>query len=67
VIPRNVQFIDGSAFCAVTLSSIMIESGNNTFVIANDLLIDIVHHELIRNFSTSSTVHIPSHIEIPGS
>jgi hypothetical protein len=36
VIPRHAQFIDGSAFCSLTLSSIMIENGTNTFVIAND-------------------------------
>jgi hypothetical protein len=64
VIPRNVQFIDGSAFCNVPLSSISIESGNNTFIIQNDLLIDIICDKLIRNFSRSSKVDIPNHIEI---
>jgi hypothetical protein len=52
------------AFCDVNLSSIMIESGNTTFVVAPDLLLDIVCHKLIRNFSMSSNVIIPSDIEI---
>jgi hypothetical protein len=55
MIPRNVQFINGSAFCNMRLSSITIESWNNTFIIENYLLIDISRHKLIRNFSTSST------------
>jgi hypothetical protein len=41
VIPRNVQFIDGSAFCNVELSSITIENGNTTFVGENHLLIHL--------------------------
>jgi hypothetical protein len=67
VIPRNVRFIDDSAFQNVELSSISIESGNERFVIREDLLIDIVDHELIRNFSSSSWVIIPRDIEILGS
>jgi hypothetical protein len=64
MIPRNIQFIDGSAFCSVKLLSITIKSGNNTFIVEKDLLIDIHCHKLIHNFSRSSTIHIPSHIEI---
>jgi predicted metal-binding protein len=67
VIPRNVQFIDGSAFRCVTLSSISIESGNEMFVIEKDFLIDILHHKLIRNLSKSSEVEIARTIEIVGS
>jgi hypothetical protein len=66
-IPRNVQFIDGSAFVGVTLSSIIIESGNEMFVIGDGLLIDVLHHRLIRNFSTSSSIEIGMNIEILGS
>jgi hypothetical protein len=66
-IPRNVQFIDGSAFCNVDLSSITIENGNNTVVLDEGVLIDIVCHNLIHNFSASSIVHIPNDIEILGS
>jgi uncharacterized protein YajQ (UPF0234 family) len=66
VIPRNVQFIDGSAFFGVTLSSISIESENEIFVIKNDFLIDVLHHKLIRNFSESSKIEIGKHIEILG-
>jgi hypothetical protein len=67
VIPRNVQFIDAFAFIDVTLSSISIESGNETFVIENDILIDVLHHKLIRNFSKSSKIEIGMNIEIVGS
>jgi hypothetical protein len=58
IIPRNVQFIDVSAFIDVTLSSVSIESGNDIFIIENDILIDVLHHKLIRNFSTSSAIEI---------
>jgi predicted metal-binding protein len=67
VIPRNVQFIAGSAFIGATLSSISIESGNNIFVIENDFLIDVLHHKLIRAFSESSEIEIARTIEILGS
>jgi predicted metal-binding protein len=67
VIPKNVQFIDGSAFIGVTLLSISIESGNDIFVIENSILIDVLHHKLIRNFSESSELEISRNIEILGS
>jgi hypothetical protein len=67
VIPRNVRFIDGSAFNNTTLSSISIESGNDTFVIEKDILINVLHHKLIRNFSKSSSIEIGRNIEIVGS
>jgi hypothetical protein len=69
VIPRNVRFLDGSAFCDTALSSISIsiEIWNERFVSANDLLIDIVDHTLIRIFSTSQAIVIPRDIEILGS
>jgi hypothetical protein len=67
VIPRSVQFIDGSAFIDVPLSSISIESGNEIFVIENGFLIDILDHKLIQNFSESSEIEIGRHIEILGS
>jgi hypothetical protein len=67
VIPQNVQNIDNSAFIDLTLSSISIESGNDSFVIENEFLIDIVHHTLIHNFSKLSHVEVPSDIEIVGS
>jgi hypothetical protein len=67
VIPRNVRFIDGSAFIGVTLSSITIEPGNEIFVIENGFLIDVPRHKLIENVSGSSQIEIASHIEILGS
>jgi hypothetical protein len=48
----------------VNLSSISIEPGNERFVIDNSLLIDVIHHKLIRNIST---IIIPSYIDILGS
>jgi hypothetical protein len=65
--PQNVQFIDGSAFIDVTLSSISIESGNEIVLIENDFLIDVFCHYLIRNFSTSSAIEFGRIIEILGS
>jgi hypothetical protein len=59
-----VRFIDGSAFHFVKLSSIAIENGNNTIVVENDLLIDIVSHKLIRNFSSKAIILLPNDIEI---
>jgi serine/threonine protein kinase len=67
VVPRNTRFIDGSAFIGVTLSSISIEPGNETFIVENDFLIDNARHRLIRNFSQFTSVEIPCHVEILGS
>jgi hypothetical protein len=67
VTPRNVGFLDGSAFTDVILSSISIESGNEIVVIEDDFLIDVVHHKLIRNFSKSSAIEIGRNVEIFGS
>jgi hypothetical protein len=66
-IPRNVRFIEGSAFSHTSLSSISIESGNETFVIEREFFIDIIHDELIRTFSKSLSITIPSDVEILGS
>jgi hypothetical protein len=66
VIPRNVQFIEGSAFCSVKLLSCELESRNDRFVVANEFLIDFLNHILIRDFSNSSDIAIPSSIEILG-
>jgi hypothetical protein len=67
VIPRNVQFIDGSAFPNLPLSFISMEPGNEHFVIENDFLIDIINYKLIHYLSDSPYVHIGSDIEILGS
>jgi hypothetical protein len=66
-IPRNVQFIDGSAFCGTRCDHVSIEAGHNRFEIRNSFLIDFVDHRLIRNFSSSSNIEIFSNIEILGS
>jgi hypothetical protein len=67
LIPRSVQFIDGSAFVDLSLFAISLEAENDKFVLENGFLIDIIHHKLIRNFSTSLTVQIANSIEILGS
>jgi hypothetical protein len=67
VIPRSVEFIDCSAFCGVQLSTFLIESGNETFVLENEFLIDRVRHGLIQAFSPWSHFEIPCDIEIVGS
>jgi hypothetical protein len=67
VIPRNTQFIDGSAFEQTHLSSIAIESGNERIVIRGEMLIDSVLRKLIRYLSDSPSVIIPRDIEILGS
>jgi hypothetical protein len=36
VIPRNVEFVDGSAFEPIPLKSVLIESGNGHFGIHED-------------------------------
>jgi hypothetical protein len=51
----------------VKLSTISIESGNERFVIREDVLMDIVDHKLIRNLGNSPSVMIPRDIEIVGS
>jgi hypothetical protein len=66
VIPQSIEFIAGSAFSNVNISSLLIERGNERFVLDQDFLIDIIDHKLIRNFSKSPNVQIPSAIEIIG-
>jgi hypothetical protein len=66
VIPRSVEFIDVSAFYDAELSSCEIESGNDRFIVEHEFLIDNLSHKLIRNFSNSSDITIPSSIEILG-
>jgi hypothetical protein len=51
-----VQFIDGSALESIELSSVSSEAGNDISHVEHEVLIDIVHHKLIRNFSISSDI-----------
>jgi hypothetical protein len=67
VIPRNVQFIDDSAFIGGNLPSISIESGNDIFAIEKDFPIDVVHHKLIQNFSKWSEIEIGRNSEMVSS
>jgi hypothetical protein len=63
-VPRGVRFIGGSPSCCIALLSIMIGSENDTFVIENDLSIDIVSHKLFHHFSRSPAVLIRRDIGI---
>jgi hypothetical protein len=65
-IPRSVRFIHGSVFMSVELLENLIERGHEKFVLREDLLTEIVDHNLIRNFSSSSSVIIRCNIEIFG-
>jgi hypothetical protein len=67
VIPPSVRVIDGSAFEGPMLPFLSIDNGNEIFAHENDLLIDVVGHQLIRNFSGFSTVHVSGSIEVFGS
>jgi hypothetical protein len=53
-------------FFGVISSSVSIENGNKTFVLLEDLVIDIVDRKLIRSFSKSREIAIPSDIAIVG-
>jgi hypothetical protein len=57
-IPRNVEFIDGSAFAGTTCNHISIEADHKRIAMRNDFLVDFVDHRLIRNFSSSSNITI---------
>jgi hypothetical protein len=66
-IPRNVEFIDGSAFSRASCHHVSLEAGHERFAIKNDFLLDFVDHRLIRSFPSSSNIVIFSDIEILGS
>jgi hypothetical protein len=51
VIPRTVEFIDGSAFGGVVMNSVTVEEGNAIFEMRGDILMDVRDDKLIRNFS----------------
>jgi hypothetical protein len=67
MIPFQVQSIEGSAFLGVYLSTCLIASDNRRFVFDKTLLLHVVDHRLIRNFSGSSHLTIPRDVEILGS
>jgi hypothetical protein len=66
-IPSQVQLINGSASCSVNLSTCLIECGNRRFVFDKTVLLGVIDHRLIRDFSGSSHITIPRDIEILGS
>jgi hypothetical protein len=65
-IPRNVDFIDGSAFCCCRCQCITVDPHNPRFSIDRDFLIDKIEIRLIRYFGSSTHVHIWKDIEILG-
>jgi hypothetical protein len=66
-IPRNLRLLDGSAFVAMNSKCVSIEAGHERFAIENEILLDVIDHRLIRDFSSYSCVAIYRDIEILGS
>jgi hypothetical protein len=66
MIPRSLRFINKYSFSYVKLSLYLIRDGNDRFVFQQDFLMDVIDQKLIRNFSSSSNIEIPSSIEVLG-
>jgi hypothetical protein len=49
-IPKNVDYIDPSAFAAIPTASISIEAGNRRFSICGTFLVDIIDSKAVRYF-----------------
>jgi hypothetical protein len=65
-IPRNVDFIDGSAFVHSECQSISVDPNNRRFSIDQDFLIDNDNQRLVRYIGTSNRIHVWNDIEILG-
>jgi hypothetical protein len=65
--PRNVEFVDGSAFSRIKSICVLLEAGHANFAIEQDFLVDVLNQRLICSFSSSSNIEIPRDIEILGS
>jgi hypothetical protein len=63
-IPKNVQFIHGSAFLNYSNISISIASNNLHFVVKSDFILDSSNTQLIRYFGKKSNITIPCHVQI---
>jgi hypothetical protein len=55
-----------SAFCDVKLSLCDVKCGNDRFIVEDELLIDILDHKAILNYSNSSIFTIPSSFRFLG-
>jgi hypothetical protein len=66
LIPRNVEFIDGSAFVSCQCESVTVDPSNRRFVIDRSFLIDKIEQRLIRYLGTSCHVHIWNDVKIIG-
>jgi hypothetical protein len=62
-IPRNVAFIDESAFCLCKCQSINVDPSNPRFSIERDFLLDRFKMQLIRYVGKSAEIHIWEYIE----
>jgi hypothetical protein len=65
--PRNVTFIDGSAFSSPEDFSLSIERGDCAFAVEGDFLLDISRTTLIGYLGSQSSIVIPRNVEIIGS
>jgi hypothetical protein len=65
-IPRNVTFIDGSAFIGCACETITFDSENHPFSFDRGFLVDQHEMHFVRYFGRSNEVHIWKAIEIIG-
>jgi hypothetical protein len=63
-IPRNVDFVGGSASLNVFNIAISIESGISPFVFQSDFILDSWNTRVIRYFGAKSSILILRHVQI---
>jgi hypothetical protein len=66
LIPRNVDFIAGSAFMACKNCSITVDENNHRFWIDRYFIVDKIDHRLVNYFGDSVRVNIWHEVEILG-
>jgi hypothetical protein len=63
-IPRNLQFVDMSAFSKTSMISISITLDYLPFVVESYFLLNSLNMRLIRCFGNESRIIIPRHVQI---
>jgi hypothetical protein len=63
-IPRDVDFIDGTAFLDLSQISLSIEAGNSRFIVDSSFILDSSRSKLIQCFGCGHDIAIPFNIEI---
>jgi hypothetical protein len=64
ILQHSVEFIDGSAFCVLSLYSIAISAGESRFRVCDPVREDISSRSVVRCFGNCKSVVIASSIEI---